>query len=74
MIPQVLYSFLNSVRVITHSTCSYFSDALIKPIKVEAEGFPQEETWSKYICAEGEIITILTADSLTNAVPSEGTQ
>ncbi|XP_042880594.1 alpha-1-inhibitor 3-like [Penaeus japonicus] len=28
------------------------SDALIKPIKVEAEGFPQEETWSKYICAE----------------------
>ncbi|XP_042229017.1 alpha-2-macroglobulin-P-like isoform X2 [Homarus americanus] len=28
------------------------SDALIKPIKVEAEGFPKEKTWTKYICSE----------------------
>ncbi|XP_042884512.1 alpha-1-inhibitor 3-like isoform X2 [Penaeus japonicus] len=27
-------------------------DTLIKPIKVEAEGFPREETWTKYVCAE----------------------
>ncbi|ROT84366.1 alpha2 macroglobulin isoform 3 [Penaeus vannamei] len=27
-------------------------DTLIKPIKVEAEGFPREETWTKYLCAE----------------------
>ncbi|XP_068236577.1 alpha-1-inhibitor 3-like isoform X6 [Palaemon carinicauda] len=27
-------------------------DVLIKPIKVEAEGFPREETWTKYICAK----------------------
>nr|XP_045600836.1 alpha-1-inhibitor 3-like [Procambarus clarkii] len=28
------------------------SDALIKPIKVEAEGFPKEKTWSKYVCSK----------------------
>ncbi|XP_069174260.1 alpha-1-inhibitor 3-like [Procambarus clarkii] len=28
------------------------SDALIKPIKVEAEGFPKEKTWSKYLCSK----------------------
>nr|XP_053627804.1 alpha-1-inhibitor 3-like [Cherax quadricarinatus] len=27
-------------------------DALIKPIKVEAEGFLREKTWTKYICTE----------------------
>ncbi|XP_071524048.1 murinoglobulin-2-like isoform X2 [Panulirus ornatus] len=28
------------------------SDALIKPIKVEAEGFLREKTWTKYICSK----------------------
>lgn len=27
-------------------------DLLIKPIKVEAEGFPREKTWTKYICSK----------------------
>ncbi|XP_042877999.1 alpha-2-macroglobulin-like isoform X10 [Penaeus japonicus] len=27
-------------------------DILIKPIKVEAEGFPREKTWTKYICSK----------------------
>ncbi|XP_076068702.1 alpha-1-inhibitor 3-like isoform X2 [Oratosquilla oratoria] len=27
-------------------------DALVKPILVEAEGFPQEKTWTKYICTK----------------------
>ncbi|XP_063849335.1 alpha-2-macroglobulin-like [Scylla paramamosain] len=27
-------------------------DALIRPIKVEADGFPREKTFSKYICSE----------------------
>ncbi|KAK4318980.1 hypothetical protein Pmani_010067 [Petrolisthes manimaculis] len=27
-------------------------DALIKPIKVEAEGFLRENSWSKYICSK----------------------
>ncbi|XP_063596598.1 alpha-1-inhibitor 3-like [Penaeus indicus] len=27
-------------------------DTLIKPITVEAEGFPREQTWTKYLCAE----------------------
>ncbi|XP_042889945.1 pregnancy zone protein-like [Penaeus japonicus] len=28
-------------------------DTLIKPIKVDAEGFLRERTWTKYVCAEG---------------------
>lgn len=27
-------------------------DVIIKPIKVEAEGFPREKTWTKYICSK----------------------
>lgn len=29
-------------------------DTLIKPITVEAEGFPREKTWTKYICTRGK--------------------
>lgn len=27
-------------------------DTIIKPIKVEAEGYPREKTWTKYICSQ----------------------
>ncbi|XP_076068986.1 murinoglobulin-1-like [Oratosquilla oratoria] len=27
-------------------------DVLVKPLKVEAEGFPREQSWSKFICAD----------------------
>ncbi|XP_045126879.1 alpha-2-macroglobulin-like protein 1 isoform X2 [Portunus trituberculatus] len=28
-------------------------DHIIKPIRVELEGFPQEKTWTKYMCTDG---------------------
>ncbi|KAG7169000.1 Alpha-2-macroglobulin-like 3 [Homarus americanus] len=29
-------------------------DALVKPIKVEPEGFPRERTWTSYLCSQGQ--------------------
>lgn len=33
---------------------SFYRDTLIKPIKVEAEGFLREKTFTKYVCANGK--------------------
>ncbi|XP_071524396.1 alpha-1-inhibitor 3-like [Panulirus ornatus] len=45
-------------------------DALIKPIKVEAEGFLREKTWTKYICTKDFETGDDTLESWELATPS----
>ncbi|XP_050717838.1 alpha-2-macroglobulin-like isoform X1 [Eriocheir sinensis] len=48
------------------------TDALIKPIKVEAEGFLREKTWTKYVCSADDFApgqTSLTLESWNLALP-----
>ncbi|XP_050717837.1 pregnancy zone protein-like isoform X3 [Eriocheir sinensis] len=48
------------------------TDALIKPIKVEAEGFLREKTWTKYVCSADDFApgqTSLTLESWDLVLP-----
>lgn len=36
---------------------------MIKSIKVEAEGFQKEKTWTRYVCTEGEDFCVFDVET-----------
>ncbi|XP_071524050.1 alpha-2-macroglobulin-like [Panulirus ornatus] len=57
-------------RIMNCTSKEKYRDAMVKPIKVEPEGFPKEKTWTKYVCPEDPTASKAT-EKLNVSLPND---